>query len=204
MTLYMKLAVLLHGDDTVLPGAEQAVKTFVDQVRSYSGGQLELFVNFVKVGFGPPFEIFIKEPNYGYFARESDLKKVLDDLKPCGLIRIYHHQMSTNAFANIKPLPSDWSINAMAMSYPVNPTYTAIAWDEWLKGQKSEPIENVLIHEFLHQLEFMFSMVGVKTFMGSHEGLAAYPDAFKVLKDSFKTPVPWIKLDVLTGTDWKA
>lgn len=204
MTLYMKLAVLLHGSDAILPGAEQAVKNFVDTARSYSGGQLELFVNFVKVDFGPPIEIFSKDPKYGYFARETDLKKVLDDLKPCGIIRIYHHQMSANAFTASKKLPSDWSISAMALSYGVNPPYTAIAWDEWLKGQGSEPIENILIHEFLHQLETMFSMVGVKTFMGSHEGLAAYPDAFKVLKDSFKTPVPWIKLDALTGTDWKA
>ncbi|MES1945679.1 hypothetical protein PC39_16233 [Salinisphaera sp. PC39] len=201
----MNVAVIFHGDDSELPDAEKAVKRFVDTCRLYSRQELELYCGFIRVDFPPPVEVFEKDASYGYFAREKDLKPVLDQHRPCGVIRIYDHGRAGQAFAKEGTLPSDWAApGAMALSWSVVPPYTALAWDSWLDKLKNkpEPVQNVLIHEFLHQLDYMFKRVGVGNFMGSHKGVDKYDDAFAVLDDQ-KTPVPWQSLGDLTGADWR-
>lgn len=203
----MNISVVFHGDERILPQAEQAVKNFVDTIRSHSQGKLEIYANFVKVGFGPPVEVFEKS-NYGYFAREKDLGKVVNDQQPCGVIRIYHHAESENAFRKAGKLPADWTpvgnLSAKALTWGVHPPYSAIPWDKWLSSQGNEPIENVLIHEFLHQIGSMFERVGIKGFDEGHNadkdanGIINYAREFRYMADKV-TPVPWDKLAPLTG-----
>lgn len=208
MSITIKTAIIFHGKEAQLKGAEGSAKAFADIVTELTKGDVKLDLIFYRVDHQPDPNLFKSHGSLGLYPRESDLGGIVNKNKPYNVIRVYNHTLSYSNFSN---KPFNWGEGAMALTWGkpqgVKPAYSSIRWDTWEKAQANAKVPehwaNIYLHEFLHCLDFSFDEIGISEFSDADKGVKNLAGELFYIKEYTKLTngkaIPWDRLKVFTG-----